>query len=473
MLKLTCLFGAILLLPVPAFLQQSVAGSNPAPFPLGIVVPKVVTISKPDQSYALYLPSTYSAARRWPIVFIFDPSARGVEPVELMKDAAERYGYILAGSNNSQNGSWPMESEAAQAMYRDAHDRFAIDPRRFYFAGFSGGARVAADIAQLCKCAAGLFLNGAGFQAQASSSGNAPFAVFASVGFYDFNYPEIVGMDDELEKLRYPHALRRFSGAHQWAPASVMDEALAWFRLQAMKSGLEDRDVSFIAAQASLESERARALEQSGDLYSAWKEYRQTGETFAGLADAGALHARAEALENDKGVREGAKREKHEFEDQLRLTREISSGIAALQENQGNRAQVLANLEQQLTDLRLRTEHEKNEDKLRVLKRALTAVMVQAVETGFFLDEKDPHRARDYLELALAAGPDSAWVLSNVAVARARDGDRKGALAALRQAKARSVYPARFVAWLKDEPAFEKLRGSPDFTALLEPPPQP
>jgi len=121
----------------------------------------------------------------------------------------------------------------------------------------------------------------------------------------------------------------------------------------------------------------------------------------------------------------------------------------------------------------MRTEHEKREEKLRVLKRALASVMVQAIETGFgLLDQKNVAKARDYFELALVAAPDSAWVLSNTAVARAMDGDRKGALAALRQAKAHSVDPAHFVVWMKEEPAFEKLRGTPEFTALLEPPPQ-
>jgi tetratricopeptide (TPR) repeat protein len=457
-----------------AFAQQSgVSSSNPQVFPVGVVIPKVVTLAEPDQSYALYLPASYSPARRWPIVYVFDPSARGSTPVELMKDGAERYGYIVVGSNNSRNGSWPIESEAAQAMFQDAHARFSIDPRRVYFAGFSGGARVAANIAQVCKCAAGLLLNGAGFQPQPSSSNETPFAVFAAAGTYDFNYPEVIQTGDHLKKFGYPHAFRHFSGPHQWAPTSVMDEALAWFRLEAIKSARENRDESFITAQAAQESARAATLEQSGDLYSAWKEYRQAAETFAGLTDTAALQARVQALENDKAVREGAKREKQEFENQLRLTREIFSGFVALKEDQAKRPEILANVAQQMSDLRIRAEHEKQEEKLRVLKRALGAVTVQAVETGLgLLDQKEVRQARDYFDLGLAAAPDSAWVLSSVAMERAMEGDRKGAIAALRHARMQSTDPAHFVAWMKDEPAFEKLRGTPDFVALLELPPQ-
>ena len=106
------------------------AKSSQPPLATGVVLPQQVTAAKPDQSYALYLPSHYTPAKRWPIIYAFDPDARGSVPVELMKDAAERYGYIVLGSNNSRNGSWKVESEAAQAMWDDTHARLAIDDRR-------------------------------------------------------------------------------------------------------------------------------------------------------------------------------------------------------------------------------------------------------------------------------------------------------------------------------------------------------
>lgn len=444
-------------------------GENSGALQPGVIVPKVVAPANPGQSYALYLPSAYSSDKRWPIVYAFDPGARGSIPVELMKDAAERYGYIVVGSNNSRNGSWKIEAEAAEALVQDTHARLSVDDRRVYLAGFSGGARVAARIAQLCKCAAGVLLNGAGFQPESSTSHDGPFVVFAAVGNYDFNYGELVRVDEDLEKLGYAHFLRRFAGPHQWAPSSAMDEALAWFRLQAMKSGREVRDDSFIASQAARETERARALDQSGDLYAAWKEYRQAAAMLVGLADNTALRARADALEKDKAVRDGAKREKQDFEEQGQLSREIYSALSALRENQANRAEIRSAVEQQLLALRSRAEHERREEKLRVLKRALAGVMVQAMEMGSeLLDQKDASRAKDYFELASAADPDSMWALSNLAVARAMDGDRKGTLDALRRAKSKTKAPGQFVEWLKEEPAFAKLRGTSEFSALLD-----
>ena len=60
-------------------------------------------------------------------------------PVELFKEPAEKLGYIVVGSNNSRNGPWGPIQEAIQALWDDTHARFALDPRRFYTTGMSGG----------------------------------------------------------------------------------------------------------------------------------------------------------------------------------------------------------------------------------------------------------------------------------------------------------------------------------------------
>jgi predicted esterase len=290
----------------PAVAQQSAAPA-PAVAQPGVVLPQETCSAHTDQTYALYLPSQYTPVKRWPIVYAFDPAARGKVPVELMKEAAERYNYIVVGSNNSRNGSWKTEIAAAQAMADDTRSRFSIDDRRIYFAGFSGGARVASRIAQQCKCAAGVLLNGAGFSIGSDPSRDVVFAVFAAVGDFDFNYPEVSRLDEKLEQSGFPH-VRRFDGPHQWAPAPVMDEALAWFRLIAMKEGRNPRNEALIAAQRELATARARGFAESSDLYMAWREYLQAAETFEGLADISAFRTAAVSLAPQKAVRDDAKR---------------------------------------------------------------------------------------------------------------------------------------------------------------------
>ena len=108
--------------------------------PKNQVVEKLECLNDSLQSYALYLPANYTPDRKWPILYALDPGARGKTPVEHFKEAAEKYGWILAGSNNSRNGPWRRAAEAWSAMTKDMHQRFSIDDDLVYATSFSGGA---------------------------------------------------------------------------------------------------------------------------------------------------------------------------------------------------------------------------------------------------------------------------------------------------------------------------------------------
>src|SRR5215210_6966874 len=141
----------------------------------GRVVARVVCKADPLQSYALYVPSSYTPDKRWPILYAFDPGAEGLVPVERFQEAAEKYGWIVVGSLNSQNGPMQGSIDASNALWRDTHALFSIDDRRIYTTGFSGGARVAVWVAYLCQgCAAGVIACGAGFHTQIAPTPNTP-----------------------------------------------------------------------------------------------------------------------------------------------------------------------------------------------------------------------------------------------------------------------------------------------------------
>src|SRR6185437_4520662 len=147
----------------------------------GTVIDHIACVSDPSQSYALYLPSSYSPARRWPIIYAFDPFARGKVPIEIYKEAAEKYGYIVVGSNNAKNGPSKLEMAAAQAVWDDTHRFLAIDKDRVYTTGLSGAGRFATSFALYCyTCAiAGVISHGAGYPVSESLPANNHFLYYA------------------------------------------------------------------------------------------------------------------------------------------------------------------------------------------------------------------------------------------------------------------------------------------------------
>lgn len=463
------LLALAILLPQSQMSQgNSVAPPSAQLLETGMILPSVPCAAHPEQSYALYLPSNYSRERRWPIVISSDPAARGTVPLQLQKEAAERLGFILAASNNSRNGPWKTLMETTDAMLHDVQARVSIDPRRVYFAGFSGGARASSQIALLCKCSGGVLLSGAGFPSGQSPQADSAFPVFSAVGTLDFNYSEVVPLQDSLMKAGYPHWLRIFEGVHQWPPSEVMEEAFAWFRIQAMKTQREPLNQNFIESQLAKSLARASSIEQTGDLLSAWREYLQIAATFDALVDVGSIRAKAEALGKEKTVRDAAKRERNQFAEQSRLSDDITAHLASLPDHDQNPLESDQELRERLLRLRRNAEQEKHPERAVVYKRALAGVFVGVMESGStLLDEKKFALAIRLFDFATQAKPDSQWAWQQLAVARALAGQRKESITELRHAQDLAKDKAAFRKWLLTEHAFDLVRPSPEFRSVL------
>ncbi|MBN2347098.1 MAG: hypothetical protein JXO51_12010 [Candidatus Aminicenantes bacterium] len=197
--------------------------------PVGRIIDPVVCLRDADHSYALYLPPGYTAERAWPVLYCLDPGGRGQAPVALFREAAERFGWILVGSNNLRNGPWGEILAAARAFWSDTRARLAIDDSRVYAAGFSGGARAACGLGRLLSIRlAGVIGCGAGLPEWLEPADLSGVPWFGTVGLRDFNYGEMQELDFWLRRLGTPARLRIFHGEHRWPPPAVALEAVAW-----------------------------------------------------------------------------------------------------------------------------------------------------------------------------------------------------------------------------------------------------
>src|SRR5262245_21384791 len=191
---------------VAAFLfpaALSLMAQSDVPLEKGAVINKVSVRKDPGQSYALYLPSKYSPDKEWPVLYCFDPAARGHIPVERFRQIAERLGYIVIGSNVSRNSLSRKEKvDSVQDLWEDTHQRLAINRERTYACGMSGGARLASYLASSCNgCVKGVIANAAGFMGDAKPTPQLPFVFFGTAGVDDFNYPELRVLSDKLTEL--------------------------------------------------------------------------------------------------------------------------------------------------------------------------------------------------------------------------------------------------------------------------------
>ena len=242
---------------VLAFAGSLVFGKQQVQIPQGEIIEKVTCIANPEQSYALFLPPGYTPEKKWPILYAFDPLARGAVPVKLFQDAAKEFGFILVGSNNSRNG---IDLNAiVEALWSDTHQRFAIDERRVYTTGFSGGARVASAIALSYRGAvAGVIAASGGPRPNFNPLPTKQFAFFGTAGTEDFNFPEMQQLKRRMDEVGVTNRLVVFEGGHEWPPAEICGEAISWMEVQAMKSGTRAKDNELIDRLLAAKSRTAR-----------------------------------------------------------------------------------------------------------------------------------------------------------------------------------------------------------------------
>jgi tetratricopeptide (TPR) repeat protein len=435
----------------------------------GTVVSTLACLDDPTQSYAVYLPSQYTPDRAWPIIYAFDPFARGQAAVEVYKDAAEKYGYIVVGSNNSKNGPSALQLGAAQALWLDTHKRFAIDKNRVYTTGLSGGARVATSFALYCyTCAvAGVIAHGAGYPIMQTQKqpANDHFAYYGIVGDADLNYPEMMALRKKKDEAGAACKVKIYPGPHQWAPPEIVDGAVAWLELKAMQAGTEKTDSAFVHKTFESTQAEAAQAEQHGDALSQYYALRSLVQDFKGLEDTTPFESKLVQVKSSKALRGAEHKQEGEIELQTSLTATASSELAQLAvadpDAQVGLGQHIATV---MSDLRRRADSKGGDHA--VYSRAFSQLWIQGLEAGQdAFRENRLSQATAYFKLMAEASPDQAWPLLLLAEASVRAGNKKAALKAIEQAVQRGL---KHAATLTQDPELQPLASDPAFQRIVQ-----
>lgn len=435
-------------------------------FPTGKVIEKVTCQKDASQSYALYLPTSYTAARRWPILYAFDPGARGVLPVERLKEAAEKFGYIVVGSNNSRNGAGVKLSEIIPTLLEDTTTRLAVDDSRAYTTGFSGGARVASMVASWAQGKiAGVIGCGAGFSPEIKPSKDLPFFFYGIAGGEDFNLIEVRRLVKTLDSLGATARIAEFEGEHSWPPVAACTEAVEWLELQAMKANRRARDEKFIAEAFAKRVERATKDETAQKIFDAYLKFDALAKDFQGLANTAEFAAKAERLKPSKEVKEGFKQQKQEEQLQEKYLRDFFATRERLK-SEDNRNVVLQDLRAMVGDLRKKAENAAPGTDRIVARRTLSNLRVmlneEAAQQRF---QKRFSELAATLALTTEIRPDNPQTFFALARAQSLAGQKREAIEALKKAVEKGFNNAEE---LKTNPDLEPIRNDKAFTQLIE-----
>jgi predicted esterase len=430
-------------------LLATVAADQAQEFAPGQVIDQVVTRADAKQSYAVYLPTTFSRTREWPVIFVFDPGARGRNAVERLRAAAERFGYIVAGSNNSRNGPIDPQYRAMVAMIGDLSQRVPLDSKRVYTAGMSGGARVALRRALISGKIRGVLAFSAGLPTGMELPSKVPFAFFGTAGKTDMNYAELKRLDSDLESRSATHRLAIFEGGHTWPPADVVMAGVEWLELDAMRGGVRPKDDALVG---TLLAARVAAL-PAAPAPEHWQAVQAVARDFHGLADVSAYEKQAKELGATAEVKAWLKSDRklidREVEFLTGLDDAALAGDAAAMKQRVAAVPKLANGPDDSADRAL-------------ARRVLTVFSSSARElVRAYFQQEDFEDAEIFLSALVAFDPADSRTPYDLSRARARLDDRTAAL--VDAVKAGYTNASQATA----EPAFAKLREDAAFKALL------
>ena len=472
----------------PAGAQEAALAELRAQIVGGQVVEDLTSAADPTQRFAVYAPTGYASAGPRPVLFLLDPRGRAMVPMELFVPAAERHGWVLVSSYNSASDTAEdRNSPAMRAMLRDASQLFALDARRAYIAGFSGTARAAWEFAfALGDTAAGIIGFGAGLPYEGLRV-DPPFAFYGAAGFTDFNYEEMRTLEAMLAERPAVQRIEFFPGGHQWGTPEVCSRAVDWMEVQAMRGGRRPRDLPLIEEILAARVAEAEAWESDAETepmmtpagptfdrrgpraFEAYVRYRAIVEDFDTLVDTGILEdiaARADRLAATPVVQQAIATADQLAEEDVAARNRFRRVLGQIATGDGRWS-----LSRAVRDIQLEELHDAAADAERPAEAQAAQRLVSAffTQTAFYqpqaMMERGEHdRAVRMYELADAIVPGTFGVARARAIAHAAAGDVDEAMAALDDAHA--IRPLD-VTILESDPAFEPIRDTDEFQALL------
>ncbi|MBV9963315.1 MAG: hypothetical protein JO072_13810 [Parafilimonas sp.] len=259
------------------------AVSIPDSFPIQKIIEHVICKTDATQSYALYIPSNNKSNA---VIYFFDPHADGALPLKKYKTLADKYNYILIGSNNSKNGNdWQTTEHIWQSLFNDTQSRLQFDRNKIYTCGFSGGAKVASYIALHDNNIKAVIAGGAGLPDE-TQPGNFSFSFTAIAGKGDMNMTDLVAINNALDNTQTKHRIIFFNGKHEWSPINIMDIAFAGLEFDAMRNNAIQKTGLMINAFINNSKKRIDAAIKGNDYIQASNECILSINMLNGIADA-------------------------------------------------------------------------------------------------------------------------------------------------------------------------------------------
>ena len=201
-----------------------------------------------------------------PLLLILDSGGDGLLAVNKAEPAASFIPCIIIGSDVIRN-NYPYYEQAIDMLIKEACAKYNANPQLIYLAGFSGGARMALEFAQM-HTVKGVLMCGAGPTTDLLQ--RLPCPVYMISGTTDFNFSETYYNPLKMEGRR-PYITDYFRGTHEWPPEENLKEGLLF-----LISGSSSTDRKRLEMESDKLSAKADSFMQDNDALFALKSVEKS-----------------------------------------------------------------------------------------------------------------------------------------------------------------------------------------------------
>jgi predicted DNA-binding protein YlxM (UPF0122 family) len=242
-----------------------------------------IVLSEPTHSYEIYLPAGYDSTKTYPVIFSFDSHGSGSTAIAGFKQGADTYGFIIVGSNLIRNGI-PEYDKRISALVSDVKNRFAVDNKALYTAGFSGSARMA-NYFGLQNQFAGIISCGAGFRQKDVQSTGVDIYIYNIAGTRDCNYGETAYLPSSPECLAEKYISVNFTGIHEWPSTTVLTEAIKFMYARLIIDKIRDENTVSLSSIMDDEKRNIDSVTKMGNKLALYKSLEKASKIFAGKSE--------------------------------------------------------------------------------------------------------------------------------------------------------------------------------------------
>ena len=186
-----------------------------------------------ESAYSMYVPSGIDASRRYPLVIVFSPSGDSRGMIEVWKNTAEQYKWIVLASKEVRDGK--EVEPILRTLVDDVQKvclQLPVDKSKIVASGFSGGGMCShifsflyPDIISAVIINTGMIQEAYIQRRQYYPRGK--YAVFLASP-KDFRYEEMKRDDRFLKTLGWKTKWIEFEDGHTIAPEQFYEQAAQW-----------------------------------------------------------------------------------------------------------------------------------------------------------------------------------------------------------------------------------------------------